>query len=145
MTTRFPSGDPRYPHQLPSARGVISAVNFAQNDDAEWLLKRIPSVRKPAGQMRDMDVLTSLGATLARKGSQDERLIQLLEYLGAKRLRASQKLSKVIGNNHNDLRRHMKQYSGFVKENSRANTSGTFALRKNATAQVLEVAETANS
>jgi CHAD domain-containing protein len=39
---------------------MLCAVNVAENDDGKSLLKGIPTVRRAAGQVRDMDVLTSL-------------------------------------------------------------------------------------
>src|SRR5262249_28844355 len=55
------------------------------------LLGDMAEVRKCAGKVRDMDVLTANGLRMGQDGEQD-CLVQLLEFLGAKRNRSAQKL-----------------------------------------------------
>src|SRR5204863_8259295 len=50
----------------------------------KWLRKQLARIRRRAGKVRDMDVLTAHLSTVRVEGERD-CLIQLFEYLGTKR------------------------------------------------------------
>jgi CHAD domain-containing protein len=78
------------------------------------LLVGLKEVRKPAGKVRDMDVLIADALTLPHKKEQD-CLVQLLEYLGAERNQYARKLRRVIKKTDPPLRRSLKRESERVE------------------------------
>jgi CHAD domain-containing protein len=73
------------------------------------MLVDLKAVRKRAGKVRDMDVLTADALTLKQNKEQD-CLVQLLEHLGAERNKYAQKLRRVIKTSQR-LRRALKRQS----------------------------------
>lgn len=49
------------------------------------VLRDVRRIRKQAGKVRDMDVLTADAASIRVSANQKEQLISLLEYLGSRR------------------------------------------------------------
>ena len=78
------------------------------------LLQDLGEVRKCTGKIRDMDVLTADALTIKQDGEQD-CLVQLLEYLGAKRDRCARKLRRVIKAAPSQLRRSLQRNSKRVE------------------------------
>jgi CHAD domain-containing protein len=73
-------------------------------------LRDLAGVRKRAGKVRDMDVLTANVLTLKQNGEQD-CLVQLLEHLGAQRAKHVKTLRRVIKADAPRLRRNLKRNS----------------------------------
>jgi CHAD domain-containing protein len=71
------------------------------------LLRHLREVRKRAGKVRDMDVLTADALKIPQDGEQD-CLVQLIEYLGAERRGYAKKLRVVIRTSSPRLRRDLK-------------------------------------
>jgi CHAD domain-containing protein len=69
------------------------AMNFRRNE--EQLLQDLLRLRKRAGKIRDMDVLTACASTAEVDGEQDCTL-QLLEHLGAKRYRHAKRMQTSV-------------------------------------------------
>lgn len=82
---------------------------------AKRLIRHLRAVRKAAGNVRDMDVLTAGVLTVERDGEQD-CLVQLIEHLGAERSKFVKKLHHVIETNKPQLRQDLKQYSKHVEK-----------------------------
>jgi CHAD domain-containing protein len=78
-------------------------------------LRGLADVRKSAGKVRDMDVLTADALTVNQAAEQD-CLVQLLEYLGAMRNKYAKKLRLVIATDSPQLRRNLKQSSKRVEK-----------------------------
>ena len=74
----------------------FQALLLDSRQNERKLLKALKPIRSRAGKVRDMDVLTSYALTL-RPDADEECLLELIEYLGAKRYRQAQKLHKVVG------------------------------------------------
>src|SRR5262249_17901655 len=74
------------------------------------LLRGLRDVRKRAGKVRDMDVLTADALTIQQDGEQD-CLVQLLEYLGAGRTKHVKRLRRTIKATGGQLRRNLKRSS----------------------------------
>jgi CHAD domain-containing protein len=72
------------------------------------LLGGLKKVRKRAGKVRDMDVLTGHAITVNPSGEQD-CLVQLMEYLGAERKQYASKLRRVVKEDGRGLRRDLKR------------------------------------
>ena len=73
---------------------------------ATRLLRDMADVRKRAGKVRDMDVLTA-DALKVRADREQDCLVQLLEYLGAERARHARKLRRLIKAATPQLRRNL--------------------------------------
>ena len=88
---------------------VFHAFGFDENRSGSALIGKIASIRKKAGRVRDMDVLTNYAAGLSRERDSD-CLVQLLEHLGAQRLQQAEKLRRKILRGRRKLRRALKRY-----------------------------------
>jgi CHAD domain-containing protein len=70
---------------------IMQALRLDGSPEGKRLLKSVASIRKRAGRVRDMDVLTSFASTL-HSDSDSECHVRLIEHLGVQRFRAAQKL-----------------------------------------------------
>lgn len=73
-------------------------------------LKELGRLRKRAGKVRDMDVLTELAAAVRPKG-EDECHIRLLEHLGARRKKQAGKLHVEVKRHRSALRKELDRAS----------------------------------
>jgi len=103
------------------------------------LKKALKRIRKRAGRVRDMDVLTSHLAAL-HSDSDPSCRTQLFEYLGAKRYRRADRLTRLLEDDGPALRKELRRVGkGIAKDTGR---NGGKNLRKAHTkhsAQVLEL------
>lgn len=98
-----------------SLETTFITLKLDSKKQASRLLGNLRAVRKAAGKVRDMDVLTADVLTLERDGEQD-CLVQLLEHLGAERNKSVKKLRRVIESDSRQLRRDLKQCSKRVEK-----------------------------
>jgi CHAD domain-containing protein len=96
---------------------VMQALKLDGTREGKRLLKSVASIRKRAGQVRDMDVLTSFASTL--DSDSNECHVQLLEHLGVQRFRAAHKLHGTIADEQKDARTRLKGYSTFITKSFR--------------------------
>ena len=89
------------------ARRLQSVMDALGMDDAR-LHSHLRRLRKRAGKVRDMDVLTAHAATVTVPG-EDACRVELLEWLGAERYRHARRLCKVIRRDGSTLRRLLKR------------------------------------
>lgn len=89
----------------------LAALALDSKRNGRRVLKDLGRVRKRAGKVRDMDVLTGFAATLNDDGEQECK-VQLLEHLGAKRRKGAKQLYSVIADNGGGLRRELRRLSG---------------------------------
>jgi CHAD domain-containing protein len=82
------------------------AMNFRRNEDR--LLADLLPLRKRAGKIRDMDVLTACASTADVDGEQNCTL-QLLEHLGARRYRHARKMRTLVRQYGPVLRRRLRR------------------------------------
>jgi CHAD domain-containing protein len=73
-------------------------------------------MRKKAGDVRDMDVLTGFAATLSSDGS-DQCLVKLLEHLGEERARGASRLRKTVAKRRKMASTHLKACSSLIEKN----------------------------
>src|SRR5262245_32893926 len=98
-----------------SLETTFTALRLNSKGTVKRLLRDLTRVRKSAGKVRDMDVLTAHTLTLNQAGEQD-CLVQLLEHLGAERNKCAKKLRLVIENDSAQIRRKLKQGSKRVEK-----------------------------
>lgn len=115
---RNPKPSPEQVHKLRTrsrrVEAIISALSFDQDRNARRMLDAISAIRRKAGKVRDMDVLTSYAAQLSADGER-EYLTQLLEHLGVERSRYSRKLIDTIHRDGGEARRQLKDCSEIIK------------------------------
>src|SRR5438309_1354049 len=98
-----------------SLETTFITLKLDSKKQAKRLMRNLRAVRKAAGKVRDMDVLTAGVLTVERDGEQD-CLVQLLEHLGAERNKSVKKLRRKIETNNPQLRRDLKRYSRHVEK-----------------------------
>src|SRR5262245_35546882 len=98
-----------------SLETTFNALGLDSKRNLKRLLRGLGSVRKRAGKVRDMDVLTANALAVKETGERD-CLVQLLEYLGAERNRYVDKLRRVIETENPKLRRDLKRSSTRVEK-----------------------------
>ena len=73
------------------------------------VLKPLSRLRKRAGKIRDMDVLTGHAAGIHTKDSEQDCAVELLEYLGAQRRKHARKFHSISRQDGPKLRRRLKR------------------------------------
>jgi CHAD domain-containing protein len=94
--------------QIRRFQTMIEALGLNCKRNERGLLRQLARIRKRAGKIRDMDVLTGLASTVQVDGERD-CLVQLLEYLGAERYRHAEQLHTLTGKSSAQLRRRLKR------------------------------------
>ena len=74
---------------------VLASVSPQSTQKTKALLKHQTAIRKRAGKVRDMDVLTTYATRMKPEGEDDCR-VQLLEHLGATRKKDAGKLHRAV-------------------------------------------------
>ena len=87
---------------------TLDALAMKERRNERRLLQDLSRLRKRAGKIRDMDVLTGCAASVQVQGEQD-CAVQLLERLGAERYRQASKMRILVKNHGADLRRRLKR------------------------------------
>lgn len=77
--------------------------------------KRIAKLRKRAGKVRDLDVLTDYVSGMPQDGSESECSIRLLQYLGAQREKQAGKFHRLQKRQASGLRRRLKRASKTIE------------------------------
>ena len=98
-----------------SLETTLTTLRLDSKKTVKRLLRGLADVRKRAGKVRDMDVLTAHALTVNHAGEQD-CLVQLLEYLGVRRNKSTKKLRRVIATASPQLRRNLKRNSKRVEK-----------------------------
>jgi CHAD domain-containing protein len=79
------------------------------------ILKGARRIRRQAGKVRDMDVLTADAATIRIPAKGREELVSLLEYLGFQRYREAKRLKSLLRKKGPRLRRGMKPFAARIR------------------------------
>ncbi|MFL6303303.1 MAG: CHAD domain-containing protein [Candidatus Sulfotelmatobacter sp.] len=119
---------------------TLHALMLDQKQDGQRLLQIVSPIRKKAGKVRDMDVLTNFAASLAN--DDQECRTQLLEHLGARRLQSARRLRDTVAQKRQKARRRLGQYSRFIGSSvtaSRKNGSNNQRWPAEATATALQL------
>jgi len=102
---------PQQVHELRTASRKLEAsfhvLSLASRGNERRILKHVARLRKRAGKVRDMDVLTSYASKVHAEG-EDECAVQLLEQLGAKRKQYAKQLRVTIRQCGPSVRRRLK-------------------------------------
>lgn len=106
-------------HKLRTGSRRIETMVATLSPDAEKLsrrlLKSIKPLRKAAGRVRDMDVLSERARTLPLE-LHDESIACLLEYLESSRKKHAAELMKALDRHHKQARDYLKQYAAQIEE-----------------------------
>src|SRR3954464_13891640 len=70
---------------------TIQALSLDSGHNGRQVLKRVSRLRKRAGKVRDMDVLTEYLSSISPDKEEKECYVQLVEHLGAQRLKYAKK------------------------------------------------------
>src|SRR5882762_7147532 len=92
--------------QIRRFEAIFEALDVNCKRNERRVLRYLGRIRKRAGKIRDMDVLTGHASTVQVDQERD-CLVQLLEYLGAERYRHAEQLHAVMGKYGAELRRHI--------------------------------------
>jgi CHAD domain-containing protein len=87
---------------------ALASVSCEPRPEHRKLLKELGRIRKRAGKVRDMDVLTGFAASV-RVPDEGDCSVQLLEYLGAEREKQAKRLHAAIGQHRGRLRELLKR------------------------------------
>src|SRR5215467_1572272 len=98
-----------------SLETTFTTLGITSNAKVRRLLRELRYVRKRAGKVRDMDVLTSDVLTLNQAGERD-CYVQLVEYLGAARTKYAKKLRLTIVAAGPQVPRNLKRSSKRLKK-----------------------------
>ena len=94
---------------------TLEALALHSSRNGRKLLTDVAGVRKPAGKVRDMDVLTGFASRLNVDGER-ECAVELLEYLGVQRYRKARKLRTAVKQYQPALRRRLQRTSSKVEK-----------------------------
>jgi CHAD domain-containing protein len=89
---------------------ALHSLSLDSNGSQQRLLKGIKKLRKRAGRVRDMDVLTAKVCSVRAKDEQD-CAVQLLEHLGNERRRQAKKLHSTVLKESAPLKKGLRQTS----------------------------------
>ena len=94
--------------QIHRFQAMIEALDVNCKRNERRSFRHLARIRKRAGKIRDMDVLTGYASTVQVEEERD-CLVQLLEYLGAKRYRRAEQLHALMRKYGAELRRRLKR------------------------------------
>jgi CHAD domain-containing protein len=92
-----------------SMEATLQAFGLENSGLRRRVLKPLSQLRKRAGKIRDMDVLTTYAASVHTEDGEQDCAVQLLEHLGAQRRKYARKFHSVSRLDGSKLRRGLKQ------------------------------------
>lgn len=95
---------------------ALHALLLDRKNTGKQVLKAVTPVRKRAGKVRDMDVLTGFASTLPHEAD-NECLVRLLEHLGQERFRDARKLYRTATKREPLARKSLKRCSSMIERN----------------------------
>jgi CHAD domain-containing protein len=128
--------------QVRRFEAMLEALGVSGKRNERRLLRHLSRIRKCAGKIRDMDVLTGYASTVQVDHERD-CLVQLLEYLGAKRYRRAEQLHVRICKYGAELRRRLKRTLGrlqtLIPDHNKNKSGGRHTAPAEAMAFVLKL------
>jgi CHAD domain-containing protein len=94
---------------------VLKTLPLDNRPRGKRLSKQIAKLRRAAGKLRDLDVLTVYAAGLSHDSSESECTTRLLEYLGAEREKRARKFHNLQRRHTSNLRRDLKRVSQSIE------------------------------
>jgi CHAD domain-containing protein len=88
---------------------TLQAFGLENSGLGRRVLKPLSRLRKRAGKIRDMDVLTTYAASVHAEDAEQDCAVQLLEHLGAQRRKYARKFHSASRQDGSKLRRRLKQ------------------------------------
>lgn len=101
---------------------IAGAFRLRGKKEGRELIKDLKAIRKAAGDVRDMDVLTELAASIDPRSDGDCRL-KLMQNLSDQRTRAATKLVKKVNGERKELRSELKDCRALADANVDSATS----------------------
>lgn len=92
-------------------QATLEALGLSSHRNERRLLRDLEGLRKRAGKVRDMDVLTGYVADMDVSQSEKECLVRLLQHLGAERYRHAAKLDRTVQKSRDTLKRRLDRAS----------------------------------
>jgi CHAD domain-containing protein len=117
---------------------TLTALKLDRKRRGKRVLKTLAPLRRRAGRVRDMDVLTSFAAGLSPDGNQ-EAVVQLLEHLGESRFQAARRLHKSVVKRRRTAKMRLKHCSSLVDQNLGSGKRRFGEWQVNATADALKL------
>jgi CHAD domain-containing protein len=124
--------------QIRRFEAVLEALDVNSKHNERRLLRRLGRIRKCAGKVRDMDVLTGYASTV-KVGQERDCLVQLLEYLGAERYRRAEQLHARMGKYGAKLRRRLKRTLARLQKLIRGHNKSSSGDRNTAPAEAMAI------
>jgi len=114
---RQPSPDLVHDVRTSSRRieAIVAALALDSKPGVKRLLRSLNRVRKQAGKLRDMDVLTGFASPLKVDQEQD-CVVQLVEFLGSQRYKKAAKMQAIVREQAPTLRRRLQLCSKRVEK-----------------------------
>ena len=100
---------------------TIHALSLDSGHNGRRVLKQISKLRKRAGKVRDMDVLTDYLSSVSPEKEEKECYVRLLEHLGAQRLKYARKFESARQQCASELGRRLKRTSRQMKNSLPSN------------------------
>jgi len=89
--------------------GTLQSFGLENSGSRRRVLKPLSRLRKRAGKIRDMDVLTTYAASVHSEDGEQDCAIQLLEHLGAQRRKHARRFHSASRQVGSKLRKRLKQ------------------------------------
>src|SRR5262245_36473757 len=103
---------------------TLDALAMTSMRNEQHLLRDLSRLRKRAGKIRDLDVLTASASTVQIDGEQD-CTVQLLEQLGAKRSRHAEIMQTLVEKYGSALRSRLRRSRGRLRKRLMMNDTGS--------------------
>jgi CHAD domain-containing protein len=94
----------------------LQALQLDAKRKGRRVLRAITPMRKKAGSVRDMDVLTAFASGLSIDDGERQCLVKLLEHLGEKRSRSAGRLRKSVAKRRKKARERLKVCSSTIEK-----------------------------
>lgn len=95
---------------------ILQALRLDRSHKGRRVLRAVTPMRKKAGDVRDMDVLTGFSARLSASG-EEQCLVKLLEHLGQVRGRSARTLRQTVTKHRKAASRSLKNCVSLIKKN----------------------------
>ncbi|HEX3822134.1 MAG TPA: CHAD domain-containing protein [Candidatus Sulfotelmatobacter sp.] len=95
---------------------TICALSLDSGHNGRRILKQISKLRKRAGKVRDMDVLTDYLSSVPSDKEEKQCSVRLIEYLGAQRLRHAKKFESARQECGSELSKRLKRTSRQIEK-----------------------------
>jgi CHAD domain-containing protein len=92
---------------------MVDALSMDSRKNERSLVEALKPLRRKAGRVRDMDVLTRF-ASLPKLHDEEDCSIQLLEHLGAERERQARKLTNYVQDQYPKMQRRLKKCAALL-------------------------------